>query len=79
MKDIDYAAHLALFLLKKTGSVLGKWEGRLNATEQRKLLGEYLGGGVIVIDGENETVCRRVSVCFGLDYDYRDILNWRDL
>ncbi len=74
-----YAANLALFLLEKTGSVLGRWEGRLNATEQRKLLGEYLGGGVIVIDGEAETVCRRVKVCFGLDYDYRNVTKWSAL
>jgi len=73
---MDYAANLALFLLEKTGSILGRWEGRLNASEQRKLIGEYLGGGVIVIDGEQETVARRVSVCFGLDYDYRDITKW---
>lgn len=75
----DIAANLAFYLLEKTGSVLGRWEGRLNATEQRKLLGEYLGGGVIVIDGETETVARRIKVCFGLDYDYPDIFKWSQL
>jgi hypothetical protein len=76
---MDYAANLALFLLEKTGSVLGRWEGHLNATEQRKLIGEYLGGGTIVIDGTLETIARRVSVCFGLDYDYRNVTKWSAL
>lgn len=76
---MDYAANLALFLLEKTGSIFGRWEGRLNASEQRKMIGEYLGGGVIVIDGELETVSRRVSVCFGLDYDYRNETKWSAL
>lgn len=75
----DYAANLAIFLLEKTGSVLGLWEGRLNASEQRKLIGEYLGGGTIIIDGTKELIYRRVKVCFGLDYDDRDITKWSAL
>lgn len=76
---MDYAAKLALFLLEKTGSVLGRWEGRLGAREQRELIGEYLGKGTIIIDGEKELVANRVSVCFGLDYDYRCVTPWKAL
>jgi len=76
---MDYAANLALFLLGKTGSVLGKWSGRLKASEQRTLFGRYLGKGIIVIDGTYETVCNRVKVCFGQDYDDRSVTAWRVL
>jgi hypothetical protein len=76
---IDYAANLALFLLDKTGSVLGRWEGKLLAVQQRHLFGRYLGKGTIVIDGTAETICNRVKVCFGLDSDDRNVTNWRDL
>lgn len=73
---MDYAANLAFFLLEKTGSVLGRWEGRLDAKEQRELIGEYLGKGTIIIDGAKELVANRVSVCFGQDYDDRNETKW---
>ena len=75
----DYAAQLALFLVEKTGSTLNAWSGRLTASEQRELFGRFLGKGKIVIDGERETLCNRVKVCFGLDWDDRKQTNWRDL
>jgi hypothetical protein len=75
----DHAASLALFLLERTGSVLGAWIGRMTATEQRALFGRYLGRGRIVIDGAAETICNRVKVCFGLDYDDRNLTRWSAL
>lgn len=73
---MDYATNLALFLLEKTGSVLGAWGGKMSAAEQRALFGRFLGKGQIVIDGAAETVCNRVKVCFGLDYDDRNVTRW---
>jgi len=70
---------VAFFLLQNTGSVLGTWSGKLTAAEQRELFGCYIGKGQIVIDGTKETICNRVKVCFGLDYDDRNVTNWRDL
>lgn len=79
MNKIDYAANLAFFLLEKTGSVLGKCAVRLNAAEQRALFGRFIGKGQIVIDGTAETICNRVKVCFGLDYDDRNVTRWAAL
>lgn len=76
---MDYAANLALFLLEKTGSVLGRWVGKMPAAEQRELFGRAIGRGRIVINGEEETVCNLVSVCFGQDYDYRNVTKWSAL
>ena len=75
----DYAAKLALFLVDKVGTIFGTWSGKLTATEQRDLFGRFIGKGQIVIDGEQETLCNRVKVCFGLDYDDRNVTRWRDL
>jgi len=76
---MDYAANLALFLLEKTGSIFKRWDGRMSAADQRALFGRNLGRGTIVIDGTSETVACRVSVCFGLDYDYRNVNKWSAL
>jgi hypothetical protein len=76
---VDYASNLALFLLERTGSVLGTWSGRLSASDQRSLYGRHIGKGTIIIDGASETVCNRVKVCFGHDYDDRNMLRWKDL
>ena len=75
----NYAANLALFLQEKTGSVFGNWCGRMTANEQRELFGRFIGKGLIIIDGLNETICNRVKVCFGLDYDDHNLAHWRDL
>ena len=77
--QMDYAANLALFLLAKTGSIFATWKGKLTATEQRDLFGRYIGKGTIVIDGTAETIRNRVKVCFGLDYDDRNVTAWRAL
>lgn len=73
---MDYAANLALFLLEKTGSVFATWAGKLTAAEQRALFGRAIGKGTIVINGATETVCNRVKVCFGLDFDDRNVTKW---
>lgn len=76
---MDYAANLALFLLEKTGTVFGRYVGKMTAAEQRALFGRVLGKGRIVIDGEEETISNLVSVCFGQDYDYRNVTKWSAL
>lgn len=75
----DCAASLAFFLLERTGSIFGTWKGRMSANDQRALFGQYIGKGQIVIDGQRETICNRVKVCFGLDYDDRNVTKWREL
>lgn len=72
--QMDFAANLAFFLLEKTGSVLGVWQGKLSADAQRKLFGRFIGRGTIIVNGETETICNRVKVCFGQDYDDRNIM-----
>lgn len=76
---MDYAANLALFLQERTGSIFGRWVGKLTADEQRALYGRSIGRGRIVIDGQEETISNLVSVCFGQDYDYRNITKWSAL
>jgi hypothetical protein len=76
---MDYAANLALFLLEKTGSVCGEYIGRMPAADQRALFGRNIGKGKIVINGATETICNRVKVCFGLDYDDRNVMKWNAL
>jgi hypothetical protein len=75
----DYAANLALFLLEKTGSVCGLWGDKMLAAEQRALFGRFLGKGTIVINGHDETICNRVKVCFGMDWDDRKVTRWASL
>lgn len=76
---MDRAASLALFLLEKTGTVLGNWAGKMTAAEQRALFGRFIGKGRIVIDGTAETIANRVKVCFGHDYDDRNVTRWAAL
>jgi hypothetical protein len=75
----DAAGNMAVFLLEKTGSIFGKWSGRLSAADQRKLFGKFIGKGILVINGENETVNHEVSVCFGTMYDIVSTDHWREL
>lgn len=76
---MEFAANLAIFLTEKNGTPLSVWDGKMTAAEQRSLFGRFIGKGTIVIDGRNETICNRVKVCFGLDYDERNVTAWRDL
>lgn len=76
---MDYAANLALFLTERKGSCFATWQGKMTAKDQRDLFGRFIGKGTIVIDGVEETVLNRVSVCFGCDWDDRNITSWRNL
>lgn len=76
MKNYEAAENLASFLTEKKGSPLGKWEGKMSANEQRELFGRVIGRGMIVVDGNEETISNLVSVCFGQDYDYRNVTKW---
>jgi hypothetical protein len=76
---MDYAANLALFLIEKTGTVFGRYIGKMTAAEQRALFGRCIGKGSIVIDGEREEIANRVKVCFGHDYDDRNVTKWSAL
>lgn len=76
---MDYAANVAFFLQEKTGSVLGQWKGKMKAVEQRNLFGRFIGKGTIVIDGAAETICNRVIVCFGHDWDDRNVTKFAAL
>ncbi len=76
---MDYAAQLALFLQEKTGSIFGRWSGKMSAAEQKSLFGMFIGKGTIIIDGELELICNRVKIAFGLDYEDRNPTSWRHL
>lgn len=76
---IDYAAQLALFLLDQTGSVWGRYRGRMTAKEQRALFGRFLGKGVIIIDGADETLCMKRTACFGTTWDEVGYTTWAAL
>lgn len=71
--------NLAFFLIEKTGSVLGRFSGRMSAKEQRALFGQFVGKGKVVIDGESEVVKHVVSRCFGLDYEVTFEKKWAAL
>ena len=79
MTTTDFAANLSFFLLTNTGTIFGVWKGKLNAQSQKNLMGRVLGRGTIVINGTDETVLNRVSVCFGQDWDDRNVTLWRVL
>lgn len=78
-QKIDYAANLAFFLLERTGSIFSEISGKMTAAEQRALFGRFIGKGQIVINGTEETICNRVKVCFGLDWDDRNVLKFSEL
>jgi hypothetical protein len=75
----DYAAKVAFFLLEKTGSVCGKWSGRMNAKEQKNLFGKFFGKGLLLINGANESIRMRVKVCFGTDFEDKVNIKWNQL
>jgi hypothetical protein len=78
-KQIDHASNLAMFLLERSGSVLGQWKGRLSAAEQRQVFGRFVGKGTLIVDGATERLVHRIKVCFGHDYEDTVNLAWRDL
>ncbi len=61
---------LALFLLEKTGSIFGDFQGRITADEQRKHFGcAPFGKCRVMISGDPETVRVSRKVAFGQDFE----------
>lgn len=79
MTNQNYVSNLVGLLIKETGSVLGRVRIKLTAKEQRKLFGQYLGKGTIIIDGADETIVHRVKVCYGSDWEDTARILWKDL
>jgi hypothetical protein len=75
----DKAAALAFFLLDNTGSIFGHWQGRMTANDQRALLGRFVGKGLLIINGNDETIYHNVSVCFGTMRDNSWSRTWTEL
>lgn len=71
---------LRLFLLQHTGTVFGEWVGAMTAMEQRRLFGQSIGQGRIVINGQQQTVSNRIKQGYfpRRDVDQRAIA-WSDL
>jgi hypothetical protein len=67
--NFDAVESTTAFLLEKTGSCLGLWRGRMSKADQMLHLGVYLGKGLIVVNGGDETITHWVKVCFGTDTD----------
>lgn len=76
---LDRAAGMAFFLLEHTGTIYGKWRGRMKAADQRLFFGRFVGKGQIIINGDDETVSHNVSVCFGTMRDTVWTGHWYDL
>lgn len=79
MSKDDIVINLAFFLLENTGNVCGIYKGRMTAIEQRKLFGCFLGKGIIIINGNDETICCRIKIAFGGDYEDRYSMLWTEL
>lgn len=75
----DKAASLAHYVTQATGTPLGRVKVRMPAADQRALFGRYFGRGLLIINGETETVEHVVKRCFGLDHEVTAAVNWRDL
>lgn len=75
----DAAGNMAIFLLNETGSIFGKWCGRLSAADQRQLFGRVVGKGILIVDGNAEEVHHEKTVCFGTMIDRVLTLTWREL
>jgi len=73
------AANIAMFLQEKTGTIYGKWRGRMPAAQQRALFYRFLGKGWICIDGANERITHTRKVCFGTDFDTNHDLAFREI
>lgn len=81
MDKFTAVANLASFLQEQKGSVLASWSGKMSAKQQRELFGVYMGKGLIVIDGERETIQHLVKVCHwnGQDSDPTFYAKWNDI
>ena len=79
MSKSDIVVNLAFFLLDNTGNVCGIYKGRMSAIEQRQLFGCFLGKGIIIINGNDETICCRIKIAFGSDYEDRYSMLWIEI
>ncbi|NIU82893.1 MAG: hypothetical protein GWN31_05290 [Candidatus Thorarchaeota archaeon] len=72
--DNDYIANIGFFLLQNTGSIWGKWEGKIRVQDQRKLFcGRSFGRKTIMLDGEESIMAVWRTVNFGNDIDYQSL------
>ena len=69
MDKFKAPVNVAFFVQEKTGSIYGKWNGKLSAKEQREMFGSYIGKGTFYIDGSRESVEVAKTVCFGTDWE----------
>jgi hypothetical protein len=70
MTDHEIVGALALFLLEKSGSIFGSFDGRVTADEQRRHFGCVPFGKCRVrLCGDPETVTVSRKVCFGTDFE----------
>ena len=69
MDRYDAAANMAHFLLENIGKIHGYWAGTMRAKDQRRLFGQFLGKGRVIINGETERLAHVRKVCFGTDFD----------
>lgn len=70
--------NLTAFLLQTTGSIFGEFKGTMSATEQRRIFGEFLGKGKIVVSGKLEELGHIKKIAFGQDYEYTS-RRWSEL
>lgn len=59
-----------MFLLENTGSIQGRWVGRMAAADQRAVFGRKIGKGRFRVCGQTETV--GISIMTGYTGHLRD-------
>jgi len=75
MTKYDFQERIAFFLISKGLNVGSTWEGKLKKAEQVEAFGVYLGRGVIIVNGTNDTVLNTVSICYGTETEVRESLS----
>lgn len=71
LSNDDTAFNLANFLHANTGSIFGKWSGKLNAKDQKALTGRnFAGKCTVILNGDTERIAAFRKVAFGTDFDY---------
>jgi hypothetical protein len=74
--DYTLTENLTAFLMSNCGSVFSVWSGKMSKKDQTNLLGHYFGKGLIVIDGNKETVKHYVRTAFGSDCTITDCMHF---
>lgn len=77
--ETDRAAAMAFFLMDNAGSIFGRFVGYMKAADQRLIFGRFIGKGLIILNGSDETVGLNVSVCFGTMRDTVWQRRWSEL